>query len=89
MRETAKEGTWKVVAPGMLSALARHRAWLLVRLTLYARQLMVTRRCAQRQFLLRPDTDTNDAFTYCLIEAAQRCQVEVCCRPRSAITIMP
>jgi len=38
---------------------------------------LVTRRCAQRQFLLRPDTDTNNAFTYCLIEAAQRCQVEV------------
>jgi REP element-mobilizing transposase RayT len=38
---------------------------------------MVTRRCTQRQFLLRPDSATNNAFTYCLIEAAQRCQVEV------------
>jgi putative transposase len=38
---------------------------------------MVTRRCTQRQFLLRPDMETNNAFTYCLIEAAQRCQVEV------------
>jgi REP element-mobilizing transposase RayT len=38
---------------------------------------LVTRRCAQRQFLLRPDAETNNAFTYCLIEAAQRCQVEV------------
>jgi len=27
--------------------------------------------------LLQPDADTNNAFTYCLIEAAQRCQVEV------------
>ncbi|HEX7838767.1 MAG TPA: hypothetical protein VF469_14925 [Kofleriaceae bacterium] len=38
---------------------------------------MITRRCTQRQFLLRPDKETNNAFTYCLIEAAQRCQVEV------------
>src|SRR5215212_10204097 len=34
---------------------------------------LITRRCTQRQFLLRPDRDTNNAFTYCLIEAAQRC----------------
>jgi hypothetical protein len=27
--------------------------------------------------LLRPDPATNNAFTYCLIEAAQRCQIEV------------
>jgi len=33
---------------------------------------LVTRRCTQRQFLLRPDAATNNAFTYCLIEAAQR-----------------
>jgi REP element-mobilizing transposase RayT len=38
---------------------------------------MITRRCTQRQFLLRPDPATNNAFTYCLIEAAVRCQVEV------------
>jgi putative transposase len=38
---------------------------------------MITRRCQQRQFLLRPDDTTNNAFTYCLSEAAHRCQVEV------------
>jgi putative transposase len=38
---------------------------------------LITRRCTQRQFLLRPDPETNNAFMYCLIEAAQRCQVEV------------
>jgi REP element-mobilizing transposase RayT len=38
---------------------------------------MITRRCQQRLFLLRPDTATNNAFTYCLIEAAQRTQLEV------------
>jgi REP element-mobilizing transposase RayT len=38
---------------------------------------MVTRRCAQRQFLLRPDAETNNAFLYCHAEAAQRCGVEI------------
>jgi REP element-mobilizing transposase RayT len=38
---------------------------------------LITRRCQQRQFLLCPDAVTNNAFTYCLIEAAQRCQIEV------------
>ena len=38
---------------------------------------LITRRCTQRQFLLRPDPETNNAFTYCLIEAAQRCEISV------------
>jgi putative transposase len=38
---------------------------------------MITRRCTQRQFLLRPDKETNNAFVYCLAEAAQRCRIEV------------
>lgn len=36
-----------------------------------------TRRTTQRQFLLRPDKETNNAFVYCLAEAAQRCGVQV------------
>jgi hypothetical protein len=31
---------------------------------------MITRRCTQRQFLLRPDRAINNAFIYCLAEAA-------------------
>jgi putative transposase len=38
---------------------------------------MITRRCTQRQFLLRPDRETNNAFTYCLIEAALRSGIDV------------
>ena len=38
---------------------------------------MVTRRCTQRQYLLRPDTETNNVFVYCLAEAAQRFQIEL------------
>lgn len=38
---------------------------------------MVTRRCTQRQFLLRPDRETTNAFIYCLSLAAQRTDMEV------------
>ena len=38
---------------------------------------LVTRRCTQRQFLLRPDRETTNAFIYCLAFAAQRTQMQV------------
>jgi hypothetical protein len=38
---------------------------------------MVTRRCTQRQYLLRPDRETNNAVIYCLAVAAQRCNIDV------------
>ncbi len=38
---------------------------------------MLTRRCTQRQYLLRPDDETNNAFVYCLVEAAQRFGIEL------------
>jgi len=38
---------------------------------------MVTRRCTQRQFLLRPDKETNNTFIYCLAEAAQRFGIDI------------
>jgi hypothetical protein len=38
---------------------------------------LITRRCTQRQFLLRPDGPTNNAFLYCLIDAALRCEIDV------------
>jgi REP element-mobilizing transposase RayT len=34
--------------------------------------VFITRRCTQREFLLRPDDETNNAFVYCLAEAADR-----------------
>ena len=43
-----------------------------------ARQFyLITRRCTQRQLLLRPDRETNNAFTYCLIVAALRYGIDV------------
>jgi len=41
------------------------------------RVYMVTRRCTQRQFLLRPDRETTNAFIYCLALAAQRTEMRV------------
>jgi hypothetical protein len=38
---------------------------------------LLTRRCTQRQFLLRPDEITNNAFVYCLGEAAQRFEIDI------------
>ena len=38
---------------------------------------MITRRCTQRQFLMRPDRKTNNAFIYCLAEAATRFRIQV------------
>jgi REP element-mobilizing transposase RayT len=37
----------------------------------------ITRRCTQRQFLLRPDKATNDTFTYVLADAARRTGIQV------------
>jgi hypothetical protein len=39
--------------------------------------LFITRRCTQRQFLLRPDDKVNQALEYCLAEAAMRFGVTV------------
>lgn len=38
---------------------------------------LLTRRCTQRQFLLRPDPETVNAFVYCLAVSAQRHDITV------------
>lgn len=38
---------------------------------------LITRRCTQRHLLLRPDAVTSNAFLYCLIDAALRCEIDV------------
>ncbi len=38
---------------------------------------MITRRCSERRFFLRPDDETNNAFVYCLALAALRAKVEI------------
>jgi len=41
------------------------------------RFLFITRSCTQRTFLLRPDEETNNAFTYLMAEAAKRFGMDV------------
>ena len=41
------------------------------------RTYMITRRCTQRQFLMRPDDQTNNAFVYCLAVAAERYGIRI------------
>jgi len=41
------------------------------------RDYMITRRCSERRFFLRPDDETNNAFIYCLALAVQRSKVEI------------
>ncbi|MBV8757054.1 MAG: hypothetical protein JO257_07265 [Deltaproteobacteria bacterium] len=38
---------------------------------------LITRRCTQRQFLLRPDEETNNAYLFCLLVAALRCGIDL------------
>ena len=41
------------------------------------RTYMITRRCSERRFFLRPDRETNNAFVYCLAVAAHKYGVKV------------
>jgi REP element-mobilizing transposase RayT len=41
------------------------------------RTYMITRRCTQRQFLMRPDRESNNAFICCLGEAAAPYHIQV------------
>jgi len=47
------------------------------RQVLPGRFIKITRRCTQRQFLLRPDEETNNAFIYCLAEASARFEIDI------------
>lgn len=49
----------------------------LARQIVAGRVYMITRRCTQRMLLLRPDSDTTNAFLYCLAYAAQKTEVEI------------
>lgn len=52
-------------------------AMSLPRQILPGRFYMITRRCAFRMFLLRPDDVTNHILLYCLLEAAARFNIDV------------
>jgi putative transposase len=43
------------------------------------RRYLITRRCSERRFLMRPDRETSNAFVYCMALAAQKSKVSVVC----------
>jgi REP element-mobilizing transposase RayT len=43
------------------------------------RRYMITRRCSERRFFMRPDKETNNAFIYCLALAARKTSVSIVC----------
>ena len=59
------------------SAVSDNDGMTLPRQVVPGRDYMVTRRCSERRFFLRPGGDTNNAFIYCLALAAQRAKVQV------------
>ncbi len=40
---------------------------------------MITRRCSERRFFMRPDRETNNAFIYCLALAARKASISIVC----------
>ncbi|HTM46636.1 MAG TPA: transposase, partial [Polyangiaceae bacterium] len=56
---------------------AEHSDMSLAREVLPGRTYLITRRCTQRQLLMRPDEETNNAYVYCLAVAAKRFRIEV------------
>lgn len=49
----------------------------LPRAVIPGRTYLITRRCSERRFFLRPDRETNNAFIYCLAVAARKYGIEV------------
>ena len=49
----------------------------LPRAVIPGRTYMITRRCSERRFFLRPDHETNNAFIYCLAVAAEKYGIRV------------
>jgi putative transposase len=43
------------------------------------RRYLITRRCSERRFLMRPDRETNNAFVYCMALAARKSEVSIVC----------
>ena len=40
---------------------------------------MITRRCSERRFFMRPGRETNNAFIYCLALAARKAGISIVC----------
>jgi REP element-mobilizing transposase RayT len=67
----------RVLFKQLFPAMADITGMTLPRQVVPGRDYMITRRCSERRFFLRPDDDTNNAFIYCLALAAMRANVQV------------
>jgi hypothetical protein len=66
-------------ASNLRTAVADNLGMSLPRAIIAGRRYMITRRCSERRFFMRPDRETNNAFIYCLALAARKTGVSVVC----------
>jgi|GEM_PF-7060271 hypothetical protein len=61
-------------ASNLRGAAADNLGMSLPRAIVPGRRYMITRRCSERRFFMRPDRETNNAFIYCLAFAARKAE---------------
>ena len=66
-------------ASNFATAIADNSGMSLPRAIVQGRRYMITRRCSERRFFMRPDRETNNAFVYCLALAARKAGVSIVC----------
>ena len=66
-------------ASNLRTAVADNLGMSLPRAIVPGRRYMITRRCSERRFFIRPDRETNNAFIYCLALAARKASISIVC----------
>ena len=66
-------------ASNLRTAVADNHGMSLPRAIVPGRRYMITRRCSERRFFMRPDRETNNAFIYCLALAARKASISIVC----------
>jgi multisubunit Na+/H+ antiporter MnhG subunit len=61
------------------TAVADNLGMSLPRAIVPGRRYMITRRCSERRFFMRPGRETNNAFIYCLALAARKAGISIVC----------
>jgi len=60
-------------------AVADNPGMSLPRAIVPGRRYMITGRCSECRFFMRPDRETNNAFIYCLALAARKTSISIVC----------
>jgi len=69
----------RACASNLATAIADNLGMSLPRAVVPGRRYMITRRCSERRFFMRPDRETNNAFIYCLALAARKASISIVC----------